>query len=176
MKLLITIFCLLFFLSCEKETSQDSNASEIENIEEIKTQRITKQEVEAIDFLDYGLSSATKKAVSDWMNFSELESIIESIKNGDLSYFESDKEILSTFIKELKSGVPEKVTSPSITARLTTLETKFYKLKSAVKITTTPKTELVSSIKEFFQAASNLNLQMNKKLEKEAQNIFKSNL
>lgn len=167
---------LFLFSTCEKEVSQDITNKNLESSEIIQTQRITKQEIEAIDFLDYGLSSPTKRAVANWSSYSELESLIESIKNGSLSYFESDQEIITVFIKELKSGAPEKITNQSVTARLTALETKFFKLKSAVNIASTPKTELISTIKEFFEACSNLNLQMNKKLEKDSQDISKTNL
>jgi len=167
MKVFTILICLLFFSTCEKEASQQNASVDLENTEVKQVSRITKKEVEAIKYLDYGLSSATKKAVDRWINYAELESIIESIKNGDLSYFKGDEKVISTFMKELKSDVPAKIKSQSIAARIIALETKFLKLKSAVQINNTPKAELLSTIKEFLQACSNLNLQMNKKLEKE---------
>ena len=176
MKVFITSICLLFFITCDKETSGENTSTNQENIEQTKISRITKKDVEAIDYLDYGLSNATKKAMTTWTGYADLETLIKSIKSGNLSYFESDDEIINAFIKDLKSNVPEKITNQSIIVRITALETKFYKLKSAVKITTIPKKELIFTVKEFLEACSNLNLQMNKKLEKEAQNISKTNL
>lgn len=176
MKLYTILIGFLLFSACEKEASQKPESSNPENTETTQVVRITKKEVEAIDFLDYGLSSTVKNAVIDWNNYTELQSLIASINNGDLSYFESDDEVMASFIKELKSGIPEKVKNQSVMARLTALETKFYKLKSAIKITNTLKEELTLSIKEFFEACSNLNLQMNKKLEKETQDISKPSL
>ncbi len=176
MKLFTAIIGLLLFLACEKETSKQNTSTELEEVEASQVLRVTKKEVESIRYLDYGLNSATKKAVVNWATYSELETLITSIRSADLSYFEGDNKIMQALIKDLKATIPENVSSQSIIARITALETKFYKLKSAVQITNTPKKELLEAVKEFLQACSNLNLQMNKKLEKEAQNISKSNL
>ena len=45
------------------------------------------------------------------------------------------------------------------------METKFLKLESLVNLSTTSKTELIANIQDFLIAFSNLNLQMNKKIE-----------
>jgi len=172
MKLFLTLV-LLFFANCDttkKEDSLDQDKTTANSLQ------LSKNDVESIDYIDYGLSSASKKATIDWKNYSELETIISSIKTGDLSYFESDKEILKSFNLDLQASLPANINSQPIIVRLRSLETKLLKLRSAVSLSTTPKTELIITIKELLVAVSNLNLQINKKLEKEAQDISKTSL
>lgn len=176
MKVFIVLIGFIVLTACKKEPSKENPSSEIETIEESQVTRITKKDIENLDYIEYGLSTASKKAVASWASYAELETLIESIKNADISYFEGDEKIMAALIQDLRDTTPEKVNNQSITARITALETKFHKLKSAVRISKTSKTELVSTIKEFFISFSNLNLQMNKKLEKEAQDISKTNL
>jgi len=56
---------------------------------------------------------------------------------------------------------------------LIALETKIYKLESAISLSNTTTKTLMSSIKEVLVSFSNLNLQMNKKIERESQKIKK---
>lgn len=148
----------------------------MEAIDKSQVTRVTKKEVEAIDYIDYGLSNASKKAIASWASYTELENLIESVKNADISYFEGDEKIMDALFQDMRSSMPDKVNNQSVNARISALETKFHKLKSAVRIAKTPKAELISTIREFFISFSNFNLQMNKKLEKEAQDISKRNL
>jgi len=172
MKLFLTIV-FLFFINCDsiKQEDKTANDNDITN-----SYKLSKKEIEAIDYVDYGLSDASKKAAKKWNTYSELEDIVQSIKSGDLSYFESDKEIHSSFNRDLRANLPIDIISQPIVVRLRALETKLFKLRSAVSLSTTSKDELLISIEEFLVAASNLNLQINKKLEKEAQDISKINL
>jgi hypothetical protein len=176
MKVLIVLIGFIVLIACEKKPSKENTSPEIETIEESQVTRITKSDIENLDYIEYGLSTASKKAVANWASYKELETLIESIKNADISYFEGDEKIMTALIQDLRSTIPEKVDNQSITARISALETKFHKLKSAVRISKTSNTELIATIKEFFISFSNLNLQMNKKLEKEAQDISKGNL
>jgi len=176
MKVLLTIFSLLILVNCKKEAPQSESEDQTDTEAIAVVSRITKNDIESLDYADYGLSNTSKKAVNNWASYTELETLIESIKNGDLLYFENDDEILTAFIADLRSTVPDKVGNESVNARLTALETKFLKLKSAVKIRQTTKAELLATIHEFLEAGSNLNLQMNKKFEKEAQDISKNDL
>ncbi len=176
MRVFIILIGFLTFFTCKKDTSKLNENIKTDTAQEISIVRITKKEVEDINYIEYGLSSTSKKRVSNWASYGELESQILSIKNGDLSYFKGDEKIIGALLKDLKATIPKNIFSESIMSRITAIETKLYKLKSAVKINQTPKNELLQSIKEFFVAFSNLNLQMNKKFEKEAQDISKSGL
>jgi len=171
MKLLLAIV-FLFFINCDSIKQEDKVA----NDGTTKAYKLSKKEIESIDYIDYGLSDASKKAAEKWNTYSELENLILSIKTGDLSYFESDREIHLSFNRDLRANLPIGIISQPIAVRLRALETKFFKLRSAVSLSTTTKDELLISIEEFLVAASNLNLQINKKLEKEAQDISKINL
>jgi len=176
MKAIIIFVGVLCFFSCKEETSKNDSQSSVEVTQEIKTKRLTKKEIENITYTEYGLSSASKKGMTGWGSYKALEAQISKIKNADITYFEGDEEVIAAFISDLKSTIPEQVYSESVLARITALETKFYKLKSAVLIRQTPKEQLLENIQEFFVSFSNLNLQINKKFEKEAQDIYKSNL
>ena len=176
MKVFIVLIGFIVLTACEKDPSKENTLTDIENIEASQVTRITKNDIENLDYIEYGLSKASKKAVASWASYKELDNLILSVKNADISYFEGDEKIISALIQDLKSTIPEKVDNQSITARISALETKFHKLESAVRISKTPKAALISTIKEFFISFSNLNLQMNKKLEKEAQDISKVNL
>ena len=55
--------------------------------------------------------------------------IIPLLKKGDLSFFNDETELVTTFIKELKEEIPEKLNTPSIQARISVLETCFFKLE-----------------------------------------------
>ncbi len=176
MKVFIVLIGFIVLTACEKDPSKENTLTDIENIEETQVTRITKNDIENLDYIEYGLSKGSKKAVASWASYTEVETLIESIKNADISYFEGDQKIMTALIQDLRSTIPEKMNNQSITARISALETKFHKLKSAVRISKTSKTELISTIREFFISFSNLNLQMNKKLEKEAQDISKTNL
>jgi len=175
MKPLIVLFGLLLLINCDNNVSQQ-DATSTTGEEKTKTTRISKNDIEGLSYADYGLSNASRKAVDSWASFGELEVLIQSINNADLLYFEGDEEVMTAFIQDLKSTIPDNVSNESIIARIIALETKFYKLKSAERLKTTTKDELLSSVMEFLEASSNLNLQINKKFEKEAQDISKNQL
>ena len=88
-----------------------------------------------------------------------------------MSYFKDNNEAITKLVKELKEKIPDTLNTPSVDARITSLETKIYKLESLYNLSTTSKDELSLLIKEFLESVSNLNLQMNKKLEKDSQII-----
>ncbi|RZV68314.1 MAG: hypothetical protein EX254_02120 [Flavobacteriaceae bacterium] len=175
MKSLIVLIGLLLLTNCDKDVSQQDSTTTTEE-ETTQATRISKKDIESLSYADYGLSNASRKAVSSWASYGELEVLIQSINNADLLYFEGDEEVMTALIQDLKTTIPDNVSNESIIARITALETKFYKLKSAERLKTTTKDELLSSVMEFLEASSNLNLQVNKKFEKEAQDISKNQL
>ena len=90
-----------------------------------------------------------------------------------MSFFKENNELLVAFVKDLKEGIPEEINTPLINARLVALETKMLKLEGVVNLSNPDKKEVLSVIKDFLTAFSNLNLQINKKIEKDSQNIQK---
>ena len=111
----------------------------------------------------------------DWLKFQELLSQIEVLKGGNTSFFKDDKIILKGFINDLKSEVPESLNEISITVRISVLETTLYKLDEALNLKGLSKQNILNNIKDVLIAHNNIILQINKKLEKESQNISKPN-
>lgn len=161
---------LILFYSCKK--TQDANLGNI--VDDNTSGEITKKDLTDLDFIEFALDSKTEKLVTDWQGYFELQNLITNVKNGDLSFFNNENnDEIKVLIEDLKSGVPLDVKSSSTSARILALETKLYKLESLSTIETTNKKELVNGIKEFLASFSNLNFQMNKKVEKDSREIIK---
>ncbi|MBJ6366750.1 hypothetical protein [Snuella sedimenti] len=165
----LSILCLFFIiLSCKKTTDNNQASAEIEIIDE----EITESEISKLNYTEFTLDSKTQTAIKSWTEYYQLQDHITNIKKGDLSFF-NDNESIESFLKKFKETIPAKVDTPAILARITAFETKLYKLQSLSNLNTTKKPELLKTIKEFLEAFSNLNLQMNKKLEIDSHNIQK---
>jgi len=137
----------------------------------VPTKKLTESDISKLKYLDYGLDVKTEKAVESWEKYKELDEIINKVKKGNLSFFKDNNEAIQKFLKEFKEKIPDTINTPSVVARITALETKLCKLEGINSLSTTTKEELSYTIKEFLEAFSNLNLQMNKKLEKDSQVI-----
>jgi len=154
-------------LSCGQQKESDHNVS----IEASVPTKISEKDISQFKFLEYSLDIKTEKEIENWTSFKELEDLVIRVKKGDLSYFKDNNEAITKLVKELKEKIPDTLNTPSVNARITSLETKIYKLESLYNLSTTSKDELSLLIKEFLESVSNLNLQMNKKLEKDSQII-----
>ncbi len=164
---LVTFFIIFALISCGKQKESEHKTP----IQEPVLTKISEKDISKLKFLEYTLDVKTENEIENWMAFKELEDLVISVKKGDLSYFKNNNDALLKFVKELKEKVPDTLNTPSVNARITTLETKIYKLESLYNLSETSKDELSLIIKEFLEAVSNLNLQMNKKLEKDSQII-----
>ena len=102
-----------------------------------------------------------------------MDNHLSDLKQGDISFFKENPELLDALLKDFKETLPEEINSPAILARIKELETKIYKLQSITIISNGNKNDLYPVIKELLISFSNFNLQINKKFEKEAQNIQK---
>ncbi|OEK09465.1 hypothetical protein A8C32_12170 [Flavivirga aquatica] len=163
---ILSVFCLLVLsFSCKK--AQENV------IEENKSESVAEHDFSKFKYIDYALDEKTEKALEDWQEYFQLQDIITNVKKGDLSFFEDNKVEVKLFLKKLKESIPEKVNASSIFARILVLETKFYKLESLYNLSTTNNEELSSAVKEFLVSFSNLNLQMNKKIEFDNRTISK---
>jgi hypothetical protein len=161
---------LLLGLSCKKTTPTNTEKSDTHN----KSQVITEKDISNLNYLEFDLDDRVIPIVESWQEFNQLESIIENAKKGDLSYFKTEgKKNLKTLFSSIKETIPETLNTQSILARLRVVETKAYKTESLSNLSTTKKQELLDSIKELLVSFSNLNFQLNKKLENDSQNIEK---
>ena len=165
---LILLFVVCF--SC-KETQEENTNTAVN--ETLKQEDISKNDISNLNYTEYALDEKTKTIIENWQEYSELNDVIADVKAGDLSFFNDNDEVIKVLFKNLKAKIPKAIKTPSITARMVALETKFYKLKSFSNLSTTTKEELNAVIKEFSESFSYLNLQMNKKIENDSQNTEK---
>lgn len=163
---IILFFCLV---SCQNTTDTNNNNLD----QETNSISISKEDIKKIKYIEIIPDSKVEKIISSWEKYNELNRIVLDLKDADLSFFKANKEIVETFNKELKTTIPENVNTPLVMSRIIALETKVFKLESIVNLSNPIKKHTLDAIKELLVAFSNLNLQMNKKLEKESQNIQK---
>ncbi len=135
---------------------------------------ITPKDIESFRFDDYTLSNDSKKALENWQKYQELNEQISYIDKADFSFFIGEKKVLKAFINDFKTEMPETIKTAPIVSRITVLETKLLKLNSTLKLDNVDKVTRLSAIKELLIAMSNLNLQINKKFELEANLVDKN--
>jgi hypothetical protein len=169
MKHLIILILLVALSACKKEVD---NALEINNIANDST-KITKEDISKIKFIEYGIDNKAKRTLDSWEAYSTISRAIEATKLGDFTFFKSDDEVFNTTLKDVETTTPIIINSEPIKARVLILRTKLLKLREAVNLNTATKKEKLVALKELFQSFSYVTLQINKKFEKEAQNIIK---
>ncbi|WP_299782108.1 hypothetical protein [uncultured Formosa sp.] len=166
-KISIILMCLCLW-ACDTEDKK------VKKIEEVPVSGVVFQDdIVKLKYVDYGLDAKAKSDVLLWEKFIELEIIMSQLKVGDISYFQRESKEIVLLMKELRESIPDVVNTPSIQARLVTLETKMLKLQGTLILRNIPKEEHLQNVKEVLVAYSNLNLQINKKYEKDAQKIEK---
>jgi hypothetical protein len=169
MKFLYILFSLFLFVGCNqvKDEGQDSSS----NLKD--TLRISKDDISKLDYIEFVLDEKAQDLYSSWTSYTDLEGHIENLKQGNITFFSENPELLDVLVKDFKETLPEEINTPAIQARIKELETKIYKLQSNSRLFNGDKTYVLPVIKELLIAFSNFNLQINKKFEKEAQNIQK---
>ncbi len=170
--LCVGFFCVMFFFSCN-QTSETT--SEVKPTEASASQKISKNDIEALNYTDFGLSIDAKRAVENWQKYQELTQQIELLKQADFSFYQTEITLITTFFNDLRAEIPKPLATKEINARLTVLDTKMQKLNSLLLLNNISKSNKLEGIQELLVAFSNLNLQINKKLEFEANDIFKPN-
>lgn len=169
MRVLLYIILVSCFFSCRKTQV----TQELKTGKDGSSLKITKEDISKLNYAEFILDPRTKKSDEFWQSYSELAEVIAEVNQADLSFFKDNNEIIAALIKDLTATVPEEVNTPLIQARLVALETKMLKLESVVNLSNPEKKEVLFVIRDFLTAFSNLNLQINKKFEKESQNVQK---
>ncbi|WP_027138250.1 hypothetical protein [Gaetbulibacter saemankumensis] len=160
--ILITVF------SCnQKQTA--TTTDETQN----NSQEITEKDLSKLKYTEFNLDINTEKLITNWAEYYQIKDAVGNIKKGDLSYFNDNEKGVKNVLRDFRKNIPEGVNTEAILARISAFETKLLKLQSLANLSTTKKAELISSIKEFLIAFSNLNLQMNKKAEADKTTIEK---
>ncbi|NMH89155.1 hypothetical protein [Flavivirga algicola] len=168
-KTLSILSLLILFLSCKKE--QESNVAT--NKADIENNEITEKDISKIDYIEFFIDSKAEGITENWAEYQQLQEAITTIKKGDLSFFNDNEETITALLKGLKKSIPKELKAPSISSRITALETKLRKLESLSNLSTTSKKELIATIKDFLVAFSSFNLQINKKIEFDTRKIEK---
>lgn len=162
---------IMLFFGCNKTSNQKPDETVVVS-EDIK--KITPEDIESFRFDDYALSEDSKNGLENWQKYQELNEQIEYIKKADFSFFNGEKKILKTFINDFKTEMPDSIKTRPIVSRIAALETMILKLNSTLKLDNVDKAEQLIAVKELLIAISNLNLQINKKFELEANLVDKN--
>ena len=168
MKFIISFCLLMCMISCGKSVDETHKVEQ-----ETTLPSLSKQKIQKFNYTEYLLDPKVKKITNNWVKYNELEDVMMSLKQADLTYFKENHEILEALITDLKQSLPETLNSPAIMSRLIALETKLYKLESLVNLSNATPESIMPGIQEVLVSFSNLNLQMNKKIERDSQKIIK---
>jgi len=168
--ILYILSSLILFLnfSCNTESSKKT-------LQEVNSEnfKVLAKDIDNIKYTEFALSNLSENATENWLKFHELQEEIVILKKGELSFFKDDKAILVSLITDLKNEIPKDLNTSSILVRLSVLETAMFKLEGISSLSNVNKEVILTAIKDVLVANSNVILQMNKKLEKDSQNIEK---
>ncbi len=165
-------FCFCFALWSCKDSMQTTNDN-VANNQNKSTQLINEGDISKLKYIDFILDEKSNKGIEDWHHYEELSNIISNVKKTDFKDFKDNHKILVSLLKDLKKNIPKPINNHPIHARLLVIETKLFKFEDVVNLSSIKKEELGSVIKELLVAFSNLNFQINKKLEHDSQDIQK---
>lgn len=158
-KFLGILSLFIIFFSCKK--NQETEAVVVKK----ETQELSKKDIEKLKYTEYILDDRTEVFTNNWNEYKQIQDVITNVKKADLSFFNNNNKAIKELLQNLKTNIPFELNTPGIMARILAFETKLYKLESLSNLSTTTKKELLTVIKEFLIGFSNLNLQMNKKIE-----------
>ena len=163
---------LILFLnfSCNSNTESSKKTLQEVNSENFK---VSAKDIDNIKYTEFALSNLSENATENWLKFHELQEEITILKKGELSFFKDDKAILVSLITDLKNEIPKDLNTLSILVRLSVFETAIFKLEGISSLSNVNKEVILNAIKDVLVANSNVILQMNKKFEKDSQNIEK---
>jgi len=167
---ILIVFSILLSISACKKTAETEIDTEIE---EPSTLGLSEKNIGKLKYIEYALDEKTEKTIEDWQEYYQLETVINNVKKADLTFFYDNDKNIKTLLKDLKKDIPDAVNSNATMARIIALETYLYKLKSLSNLDTTDKNDLLLSVKDFLISFSNLNFQMNQKIEADNINIEK---
>ena len=161
--LFICIFC-----SCKENSREqpDNIGSDQDSMV------VSKVELQKLNFTEFVLDSQSEKNLN-WLKYKEMESKMDELKNGDLSQFKTDFKIVETLINEFTNTVPLNINEEAIQARVLIVKTMYFRLNNILNMPTSTKEEINKSITDLLESFSNLTYQINKKFERDSQNISK---
>lgn len=164
-----TILLGFLILNC----TSSSEKKNVENTSTNKVNLLKKESISKLKFNDIILDNSAKKLTQEWKSYALINEAILDLKNFKFSFFTKEKDIFNTTLIELKTTIPEALNSQPIKSRVLVLQNQLYRFQEELTIKKQLRKDDIVFIKDVFVALSNLNLQINKKLEKEAQQILK---
>ncbi|MGC6432039.1 MAG: hypothetical protein ACON5F_13420 [Jejuia sp.] len=165
---------LLLFLvlsACKTEPQDNAETTEVETIETETTTVISETDIAKLNYIEFDLDSKVEAIVEVWEPYFELSTAIGNFKKADFSFYEKDEKAVSELIKNMRKTIPDTLDTQGILSRITIVESMLYKLKESYNVPNATKEEVGETLKELFVSYSNLNFQLNKKLEKDSQRI-----
>ncbi|MEW4923384.1 hypothetical protein [Algibacter sp. 2305UL17-15] len=166
------ILSTCFILFCCNNSAQ--NSSEANNDEEsIESSILTEAEISKLKYIEFTLDPKAEVLAEPWEPYSRLKTTIENIKKADFSFFVDDNQATFELIKDMRKTIPDTLNNQAVLSRIKIIETMLFKLDEASKFSNITKSELSKIVKDLLIAFSNLNFQINKKLEKDSQQILR---
>lgn len=166
----IICFCAVITACNNKPQQTDETSSETSD-----TNAITEADIAKLKYLEFALDPKIEVLAEPWQPYTRLKTAIENIKTANFSFFEEDEQAVFQLVKELRKDIPDTLKTQSVLSRITIVENMLYKLDETYKLGTTTKPELSEAVKDLLISYSNLNFQLNKKLEKDNQKIVRPN-
>lgn len=165
---ILLLLCSVLIMSCDDDKTTTSAIEVSEKTNEDK--KITASTIEGIAYKDYALSPEAHQEIIPWTQYHELSTQIDFLKKGDFSFFNEENADLLKFIKDFKSSLPNTLKTNPIVSRNVIIETSLLKLNEYLTLDNIEREDKLLGIKEVFVAFSNLNYQINKKLERDMYN------
>ena len=134
---------------------------------------LSKTDLNKLNYLDFELDRKVVLIVEPWDAYTRLSDAILKLKSADFSFFQDNEKATEQLFTDLRKTIPDTLKTQSIQSRITIVENMLYKLEDVQQLSNVPNTELAKSISEVLVAFSNLKFQLNKKLEKDSQNIVR---
>lgn len=165
---LVTAFFIVFILaSCQS----NKNETVEEQTETTNTWEFSKEDLKTLDQAEFVIDVKAKPTIAQWSKYNEAVQLVEDIKSGNLSFFMENHELVEALVKDLKENLPEAIATPAVKARLLVFETQLFKLESELNLDTANRDSVLKTAKKTLLAFNNITLQINKKYEKESQQI-----
>ena len=160
----------LLFSSCKKE-SKDAVVDD--SVIVIDTLLLTKKDIKKITYQDIAIDAKANTVMSNWKAYLDVANGIQNLFTPDFTFFNADVDLFNSTIKDLEETIPEAINTQAIKARVLVLKTMLLKFQEIETLKTSTKKEKLVAMRQVFFAQSNLNLQINKKIEKDNQVIVK---
>lgn len=164
MRLFLSVLLIITAASCKNKEEQAVK-------EDTTSNGLTAKEISDLKYTDYVLDAKAKELLIDWQRFQELNIQMKYLKQGDLNFFKNEQSEVKVLFDSLKVNIPGAINIKPIISRITVLETKSLKLHSNLSLLNIEKATKLGSVKEVLVAYANLILQINKKIEYDA-NVY----